>query len=302
MSEPLPITTPPRRRLDPHTALPHVFMNTHTSSSSCKNTPNVTRKLEPYHHALLDSGTQSAKSSPLPHRRLDKLEGVIRDKPSPMGQRRRFDLDDPASSNESSPAVLRKFPNISGCSSCNHHQDTQQQPTLPNRHGQSELKSPPRRNTTDCGCTSKNQQDLINSPIMRRRVDSDCSCATRSKSNFCESNMTNKSECSPQMHRKNIFSSPAKSVLGEPGCFSSPIHHRLNEHNMAGFGSPAKSVIGEPGVFASPARSVCVSPSDDIIETDPLDPILSGWFKFRDNKRVSYFFFIHYLNNYAFNL
>ena len=310
MSDSLPITTPPRRRLDQHPGLPHVFKNiTSSSSSSCKNTPNVTRKLDPYHQALIDSGSQSAKSSPLPHRRLDKLEGVIRDGNS-INARRKLD-DYNMSSSDSSPAVYRKHISTSICNNCN------QESPLPSRRQQQLHEAMQRRNTSDCNCTnvvcSHSNQEFSNSPLtMRRRVDSDCGgCSSRNsvtKSNFSKSNncccdvanMSKSSECSckfsPQMHRKNVFSSPAKSVLGEPGCFNSPLHtvSRFNEpQSSANFcNSPAKSVIGEPGVFASPARSLCMSPCDENLDAEvPLQPdqtVVSGWLKFRDNKRVSF--------------
>lgn len=307
MSESLPITTPPRRHHPDHHGLPYVYNN---SSESCKNTPNSTRKLEPYHHALLESGSQSAKSSPLPHRRLDKLEGTIRDKPSPLTLRRRLDSDDQNnSSSESSPAVVRKFPNqppsSSSLASCSCNQQL-------------------RRNTD----TMTTNMDTINqSSMMRRRVESDCNnCSTHksnqgcSKYNKCDlqKSVTNNScECgggaagaaySPQMYRKqNVYSSPAKSVIGEPGCFSSPIHRgcsvaatavtvdnigNSSSGNFSKFSSPAKSVIGEPGVFASPARSLCMSPCDENLEAEiqmqPDQTVVSGWLKFRDNKRVSF--------------
>lgn len=316
MSEPLPITTPPRRRLDALSsgAIPsHIFNNIHPSSESCKNTPNPTRKLEPYHHALLDSGSQSAKSSPLPHRRLDKLEGVIRDKPSPMNMRRYLD-DDGTSSNESSPVVARKHGNNISCG-CMH----QESPTLNRRqyvhsneqqqqdnhhqhlHHHSLTHQDTIRRNTDCGCGSSNGrnkrgQDLSGTPIMRRRIESDCSCLSARKPTVSSNCEISKTDClySIQMLQKPPFSSPIKSVLGEPGCFSSPVHHRSEQFSSADgtFGSPAKSVMGEPGVFASPARSICISPCDDNLDVElalqPDQTIVSGWLKFRDNKRVSF--------------
>lgn len=277
MSESLPITTAPKRRLDHHPS----FAFSHLSES-CKNTPNLTRKLEPYHHALLESGCQSAKSSPLPHRRLDKLEGVIRDKPSPISLRKHIDADDGGvSSAESSPSVFRKFNN-----------KTEPLPAPCRRH---ELSYNNGRRNTDCGCANSNLEN--NTPMMRRRVDSDCTCTrkiTLAKQLSNAENMS-KSECmcsSPLMPKKNVFSSPAKSVMGEPGCFSSPIH-RAGEHgsSFTNFGSPAKSLLGEPGVFASPARSMCISPCDENLDAEtvlqPDQTVISGWLKFRDNKRVS---------------
>lgn len=303
MTESLPITTPPRRRQDPIHYPPSTtqFVNAMHSSESCKNTPNVTRKLEPFHHALLDSGSQSAKSSPLPHRRLDKLEGCIRDKPSPMALRRRPEADDMCSSSESSPAAFRKFANATGCACA--HQDSPmlgRRPTVANQHAHlqhqhhlQEQPSPLRR-FTDCGCASGGTG--VGSPMMRRRVESDCSCASSVLRKQVKTEVS--AECaytgsSPLMGRKNnVYSSPAKSVLGEPGCFSSPVHQRPEQYT--GFGSPAKSVLGEPGVFASPARSLCISPCDENAEAEiqmqPDQTVVSGWLKFRDNKRVSLFY------------
>lgn len=283
MSESLPITTAPKRRMMDH----HPFVFSH-SSESCKNTPNLTRKLEPYHHALLESGCQSAKSSPLPHRRLDKLEGVIRDnKPSPIALRKNtIDFDDNGSSAESSPSVFRKFNN--GIAACHKNESS----PIPCRRHESPYNNG--RRNTDCGCANSNLEN--NTPMMRRRVDSDCTCTRKISLAKQLSNAENMSKsecmCSPLMQKKSMFSSPAKSVIGEPGCFSSPIH-RAGEHSSSftNFGSPAKSLLGEPGVFASPARSLCISPCDENLDAEvvlqPDQTVISGWLKFRDNKRVS---------------
>lgn len=265
-----PITTPPKRRDQPD--LSHIYDN-FKSSESCKNTPNISRKMDHHHHrSLLDCGTQSASSSPLPHRRLDKLEGVIRDKQSPFINRRRITESDDCSCSENSPLIGRKF----------------------------EIKTTVRRNT-ECSCIGR-PNDSTRSPIMsRRRVDSDCSCARKFSLNQSEKCKCSNSSCenTPLMRKKDIFSSPAKSILGEPGVFSSPIH-KSDHSNFSGFGSPIKSVLGEPGVFASPHRSICASPCDENITAEiPLQPdqtIVSGWLKFRDNKRVSLdFYFCDFL-------
>lgn len=295
MTEPLPITTPPRRRHEPQMMV--AAASAATATDSCKTTP-LTRRLEPFHHALLDSGCQSAKSSPLPHRRLDKLEGTIRDnKSSPMSARRRLD-DDPCSSTDSSPAPFRKF-NV-GCA-CSH----QDSPMLGRRppphhllhHQLQEQQQPqsPLRRFTDCATGGV---AASSSPLMRRRVESDC--AVQHRRHVDESGC---STCSTPltMSRKtsNVYSSPAKSVLGEPGCFSSPVHQR---NDFGQFGSPAKSVLGEPGVFASPARSLCISPCDETAEAEvPMQPdltVVSGWLKFRDNKRVSLELSIFFLETF----
>lgn len=174
---------------------------------------------------------------------------------------------------------------------------------------------------------------------MRKRVDSDCgstssSCLRKNvvRHNFGLASGGGVSSCenSPVPVRRQFGAavgqaypaSPAKSVLGEPGVFSSPVHRPYHHHaaSGAGFhgpagGSPAKSVLGEPGVFSSPARSIVCSPpggeprgggggvgaggdgmedtdqgvgvsgASDVLAGD--QTIVSGWLKFRDNKKVS---------------
>lgn len=69
---------------------------------------------------------------------------------------------------------------------------------------------------------------------------------------------------------------------------SSPECSPLAVRRRTDFGSP---VCGFPGVFASPARSIG-RPADleeDLVTETPARPeqtIISGWLKFRDNKRV----------------
>lgn len=282
MSDLHAITTPPRRRVDhllagrPHHNHPHHPHQPHMSSGgdSCKNTPNLSRKIDAYQqHARFDGGgSQSAKSSPLPHRRLDKLEGCIRDKPSPLSLRRRLESMDDA--------------NPSGCGGGGVGADLE-----------------PQRRNTDCGC-AKNPAAADNNAyrdtlMMRRRVDSDCGCPKRTPTH-----QTAVATMSPQVSRR-------QPVMGEPGCFSSPVHRRNdpNGFDALNFASPAKSVLGEPGVFASPARSISSVVStigeDDDLGADleatdveaPLQPdktVVSGWLKFRDNKRVNWFCSIFY--------
>lgn len=313
MSESLPITTPPRRRSNLLAQVQNVF-NASSSPPKTDATMNITRKLESYHHALLESGCQSAKSSPLPHRRLDKLEGVIRDKPIGVAIssiRRNHESDDNSSSCESSPAFLRKAAaTIEHHRFISNHQESpmpyRKQTTQPTNDQQQMCNTLSRKKSDFLSMSIKieNGADNLGTPIMRRRVESDCSCTRKpvyESSNDCV--------CSPQIRRKfavNRLASPTKSVLGEPGCFSSPIHQRSHEP-MKNFtlsssiiNSPAKSVLGEPGVFASPARSVNLNTfakTDDLdnadvpstIQTD--QTVVSGWLKFRDNKRVSDFCF-----------
>ncbi|XP_065086347.1 uncharacterized protein LOC135708273 [Ochlerotatus camptorhynchus] len=283
-----PITTPPRR-CNEHPALAVAVMlgNLH-GSESCKNSPNVPRRLEAHHHSLLESGSQSAQNSPLPNRRLDKLQGVIRDKSSPLCGRRgapdEVDFSD-------SPIVSRKFNQVHDC-----------------------VCAPKLRavESSTTGCVHRIESEFSkNSPmmaVMRKRGDSDCSSCMRKniiRNQFSASVM--KSECSggvssggsscestPLLRRREPFppSSPAKGVLGEPGVFSSPVHGKspMDHANFGSFSSPAKSVLGEPGVFSSPARSVC-SPTGEDMVGDGVDvlgsdqTIVSGWLKFRDNKK-----------------
>lgn len=258
-------------------------------SDSCKNSPNVPRRMEPHHHSLLESGSQSAQNSPLPNRRLDKLQGVIRDKSSPLCGRRGA-LDEVDFSD--SPIVSRKFNQVHDCVCAQKLRAVESSTT---------------------GCVHRIESECSkNSPmmaVMRKRGDSDCSSCMRKniiRNQFSASVM--KSECSggvssggsscestPLLRRKEPFppGSPAKGVLGEPGVFSSPLHGKssMDHANFGGFSSPAKSVLGEPGVFSSPARSVCSPTGEDMVGdgADVLSgdqTIVSGWLKFRDNKKV----------------
>ncbi|XP_055590669.1 uncharacterized protein LOC129742753 [Uranotaenia lowii] len=323
----LPITTPPRR-CNEHPALAAAALlgnhGGHGSAESCKNSPNVPRRLETHHHLLLESGSQSAANSPLPNRRLDKLQGVIRDKSSPLCGRRGVqdgELGPVGLSSmidyQDSPIVSRKFNQGQDCA-CSRQQQQQLQ----------------KLNHTGCvqGVPPMNL-------AMRKRGDSDCTCMRKNiiRNQYSASLMktsaiggsgfdsgASSSENTPLLRRKDPFlpSSPAKGVLGEPGVFSSPVHHHHAASNSCGnsgskllvdhggghcvggsiFGSPAKSVLGEPGVFNSPARSVCsptagagdyegveVLPGGttgdgaDVLAND--QTIVSGWLKFRDNKK-----------------
>lgn len=313
MSESRPITTPPRRRNNLLAHVQHVFnsgngggggansssaieASSSSSNGGCASTNGTIRKLESYHHALLESGCQSAKSSPMPHRRLDKLEGVIRDKPitpAISSMRRTFDcgaVDDnnsAASSCESSPAFLRKRLNSNG---------------------------------TAAGCMTSNVMDhrFINnhqeSPMPYRRQMQPHSTATVAdyknainKSSFRFDN----GECKSMTQRQSASASPPPPLpmrtCYDTECCSAGhrpafiAHHDDVTHHVANFSSPAKSRLGEPGIFASPARSVCSNRVNNFINDDDIDDdddhaamqphadqsIVSGWLKFRDNKRVS---------------
>uniref|UniRef100_A0A182IVE4 Uncharacterized protein n=1 Tax=Anopheles atroparvus TaxID=41427 RepID=A0A182IVE4_ANOAO len=284
-----PITSAPKRSSDhPSTIsslgmfsgvapspLPHLH-----GSESCKNSPNVPRRHDHHlpHHAaallLLESGSQSAQSSPLPNRRLDKLQGVIRDgqRSTPLVGRRgtdggggEYELD---RMTIDSPLISRRFLQQQQSCEC---------------MGATPAK---RRAASECACSDP--QQLSQQQAMRKRVDSDCSGACLRKNvvrhNFglasvagggvssCESSpLPVRRKELPGQHAGAFPVSPAKSVLGEPGVFSSPIHRPggsgmqpyAHHHAVTSFlatASPAKSVLGEPGVFSSPARSVICSP------------------------------------------
>ncbi|XP_055622382.1 uncharacterized protein LOC129765950 [Toxorhynchites rutilus septentrionalis] len=285
-----PITVPPKRCHEHPVQVAAALLGNLHGSESCKNSPNVPRRLEPHHHNILESGSQSAQNSPLPHRRLDKLQGVIRDKSSPLCGRRgppeEVDFTD-------SPIVLRKFTHVQDCACAQ--------------------KFRPAESSTVPGFVHRIESEFSRNPSsspmlgMRKRVESDCSCMRKNiiRNQFSASVM--KSECgasaadsgasscenTPLLRRKEPFlpGSPAKGILGEPGVFSSPMHSKspLDHASFAGFASPAKSVLGEPGVFSSPARSVCSPTAEDgddcadVLAND--QTIVSGWLKFRDNKK-----------------
>lgn len=266
MSDSLPITTAPKRRMDHPAMAAQILMNLNTSES-CKNTPNVSRRLEPHHRALIESGCHSAAASPLPQRRLDKLQGVIHDKNTPLAIRRRLEEQDLC---EPSPIVSRKFNQTSVCIHNNLSAGFADAISVASPFPNRKLISG--RRNTDCSCvgrssTEDNDVRLVNqSPAMRRRVDSDCSCASIA-------------------NRRAAVRSDITSKLGEPGVFSSPIHKSPNATAVL-FGSPAKSVIGEPGIFASPQK---VHEEKDKASVLDDQNIVSGWLKFRDNKKVSKF-------------
>lgn len=256
-----------------------VGSNSGFDSESCKNTPFVVRKLDAHHRALRmhTGGTQSAQSSPLPHRRLDKLEGVIRDKPPvasgvvAAGNGFRF------GEASNSPLISRKFfmDQAAARASCN----------CPSGNGAFFSPLVTRKNQTSNGLevseSSSSSSHHLSSPLRyRRRVDSDTS--RQSGSSY---NMT-----------KSDYSASDMSLM-----------RRADDFLLGGGGphSPVRSVLGEPGVFASPARTIPnqgrpkekktkgSSIASNFIEGpmtnggEPDQSIVSGWLKFRDNKRVS---------------
>lgn len=336
MSESRPITTPPRRRNNLLAHVQHVFnsgnvgigpgvtnasgggggggisssaieASSSPSNGGCASTNGTIRKLESYHHALLESGCQSAKSSPMPHRRLDKLEGVIRDKPitpAISSMRRTFDCgsvgaDDnnsATSSCESSPAFLRKRLNSNGTAAgcmtsnvmdhrfINNHQESpmpyrrHQHPTTTVADYKNAInKSSFRFDKGECKSMTQRQSSSSSSPPpplpMRTCYDTEC-CSTSHRPVF--------DQTSGGGHRPVFIA-----------------HHDDVTHQVANLSSPAKSRLGEPGIFASPARSVCSNRVNNFINDDDINDdhvtmqphadqsIVSGWLKFRDNKRVS---------------
>lgn len=353
MSESRPITTPPRRRNNLLAHVQHVFNSgvggggagsnsssaAEASSASTSNggeasTNGTIRKLESYHHALLESGCQSAKSSPLPHRRLDKLEGVIRDKPitpAISSMRRPFDCGDDnsgPSSRESSPALLRKRLNSNGAAAgcmpsnvidhrfINNHQESpmpyrrqmQHQHHHHHHHHSANVadyknainKSSFRFDSGECKSMAQRRSSSPSPPPplpMRKCYDSECCSAASLRPVALFRQHTTPGDVSPECTDDGRFGG-------------------RNLTKCTNVSSPAKGRLGEPGIFASPARSVCSvrnahSPTltdsngfstksyakfdctDDINDDDAVvqphadQSIVSGWLKFRDNKRVS---------------
>lgn len=260
----------------------------------------TTRRLQPYHHALLESGCQSAKSSPLPHRRLDKLEGTIRDKPlmpgassmrHPFAASSFIDDNSIGSSSESSPVCMRK--RLNSCNGGEYH-------PLVGNHQESPMPYRKPSYTHQSNHSDATGVDLKNAFNRAFRFDAasvaatscehDCRCGSSKR-------ISNNGISTPQMHRKM---SPTQDTIGEPGCFSSPIPHARssNGRQCTALSSPAKSILGDPGTFTSPAHttnsSSIILDNTDTDETlarpAPMQTdqsVVSGWLKFRDNKRVS---------------
>lgn len=321
MSKSPPITTPPKRLNNLLAHVQHVFNSSSTIESSSgvslKTPINITtRKLESYHHALLESGCQSAKSSPLPHRRLDKLEGTIRDQPSTpniSSMRRTFETD--VNPSDSSPAFIRRCSNSNTVSIAADHRliNNHQESPMPYRRKQHQKQHQQLQQANDhhlCNthdCRLRFDCDGYSNAIYNYRTESNGCSAVYSGCMDSSTMVKSNCICSPKLHRKRTSISPTKSVIGEPGCFSSPIHRTTDQTpNFSHlFGSPAKSMVCEPGIFASPVRSVRSRTNDDEGNNDvneemrhqqPDQSIVSGWLKFRDNKRVSkkYFLFLSF--------
>jgi hypothetical protein len=218
MSNQLPITIPPRRSADPPT-MTGQFLSKLQTSESCKNSPCTRKKLEPKYNFQLQLGSQSAQASPLPHRRLDKLHGVIHDKQS-------------------------SFVHLNECSMS------------------PDLGANSKRRYTECSVRAYPDQ-MIGSPhFTRRRLDSDCSCsrvpkispAFLQKNNdcvkFCEKNCEN--------FRKSMKNDKNSDfdVVVHPS--ASSIYSKVNEIENCS--------------------------SENKLSEDKT--IISGWLKFRDNKKV----------------
>lgn len=264
MSEPLPITTPPRRRIDLLAHVQQAFssvVSLPSSTSSAAASSSVTHKLtsnrdvsrhlEPFHHALLQSTCHSAKSSPLPHRRLDKLEGVIRGYPaSPVlyvAQRHAADEYVDIDSTDTSPAMLRKYPNGSAQRERNFISNHQESP-MPYRRS---LPHPRLHQPTLASATSSHQhlyrcddERQGSESKQRHRVDSDCSRSRK-----------------PLLFPKKSGGSGKRHV------------------SMSDQFNPVNSI-----------ESIHNESLTDVTSSTQLQPdqnIVSGWLKFRDNKRVS---------------
>lgn len=259
-------------------------------SESCKNTPFVGRKFDAHHRTFRlqnGCGTQSAQSSPLPHRRLDKLEGVIRDKPPVATTSIKFSDAAGIAQTENSPLVSRKFFMDQAPVTCNC-------PSGSNTSTRESVFFTPimsRRNHPLPLQTEVSAVVHLSTPLRyRRRVESDTSRQTTTGSPVVANNMT-----------KSDYSASDMSLM--------PMRRTKDFlcHNSSK-GSPVRGdVLGEPGVFASPARSI--APMRQLLgsqgncwkiekeqEAALLGPtvngeaadqsIVSGWLKFRDNKRV----------------
>lgn len=329
MSESHIITTP-RRHSSLLTQVQNVF-NASLSPQKCDtlskgSTIIITRKLESYHHALLDSGCQSAKSSPLSHRRLDKLEGVIRDKPittSMSTMQRSYESDDNSSSCDSSPACLRKRTgSVNAVTDCHRFISNHQESPMPYRKHQLFRNDKQPCNTINrknsegeiIAVTNKSQKnaDPIGAQTMRHRGKASYSCIQKSLYQQIDSEYI----CSPQIHHRitnNAFTLPTKSVLGEPGCFSSPMHSSSKFKSSArntGFISSMEGIYGEQSDSSYPACAANSNPFNKNIDLNdanisPVQPdqtVVSGWLKFRDNKRVSLNYFHLIFRTQHFNL
>lgn len=248
-------------------------------SGSCKNTPFVARKLDTHHRPFRPhTGTQSAQSSPLPHRRLDKLEGVIREKPAITSAIpcTGFKFDDSCKPTNS-PLTSRKL-FLGQVQNCNCHSGS----TSAQRSGALFPASVP--TTKEQTANTLNDIEvcnvLLSTPLRyRRRVESDSSRQNGQLNHMTKSDYSASDMSLMPLRRTDDI------LFGGNGCHS-----------------PITSVLGEPGVFASPARIIpnqqrpvkykgggnkSIIVEQPMTNGEPDQSILSGWLKFRDNKRVS---------------
>lgn len=292
---------------------------------SCKNTPFVVRKLDAHHRAFRwhsSSGTQSAQSSPLPHRRLDKLEGVIRDKPSGTCNNTTGGIKlsncTVDSTAEVTPLISRRF-----------FMDQVHVTTTPH--------SPPGGWNgpifTSFTSPRNHPSDLISSdcylstPLRyRRRVESDTSRQLSRRSNGGrggppKNNSMTKSDYSssdmslvmPMRQSDHLM-----GVLGESGSFASPVRTIAMPQQQQTINNCSSGLNGwtdiflvdvddEDGSIAKKKQKkgskkekkdhiLPLSPFElqQMVEQGPItvngepdQSIVSGWLKFRDNKKVS---------------
>lgn len=270
-------------------------------SESCKNTPFVVRKLDAHQRTfrLHTGGTQSAQSSPLPHRRLDKLEGVIRDKPGNncLGDALIHFRDSNAGEvqNTNSPLISRKFfMDQAQQRNYNGPSGTTTSSSVKKRMGAFFSSPIASRKNVEARANDEIevccQSQMAGSPLRyRRRVDSETT-TTRQSSSFGNNNMT-KSDYSASdmslmpMRRDNFLfdggHSPVRSVLGEPGVFASPTR------SIASVGGQQQKDKGDQRKKAAVEKDGAGVEGPMTIGSEPDQSIVSGWLKFRDNKRVS---------------
>lgn len=304
MSESPPPVVPPKRINNHFVHIEHTTYNALPSTATSSASP-VACKLEPCYRAVLGSGSQSAKSSPLPHRRLDKLEGIIRDNPATSSTRTILDSDEINNrSHEASPLPLRKYSNRF----ISNHQESPMpyRKEFLNLHLTNESRN--RNNGSYFGSIIRKRfySDSTNNETKRvaaTRHDSiNCGCIQNSRpmpfitdngSDIYEISAANAN--SLEINRRYTIASPANDVLGEPGCFSSPIHQPLVSNNKTNNGPNRSVTKNESNGCTSPARSIYGLVKSKIIDGNnevtlhhqSNQTVISGWLKFRDNKRVS---------------
>lgn len=263
---------------------------------SCKNTPFVGRKFDAHHRTFRlhnGCGTQSAQSSPLPHRRLDKLEGVIRDKPTASSNGIRF-----PDAVENSPLLVSSKFFTDQPPTCNCPPGTSS--SSASASGGSGVFCTPIMSRRNAPHPCQTDVTHLSTPLRyRRRVESDASRQATSSSGpgllLVGNNMT-----------KSDYSASDMSLMPLRRTMDFLSHNNGSGGGGGGSASPVRGVLGEPGVFASPARSIAhlvggqgncrkvekeqetgvLGPSIMTTNGEADQSIVSGWLKFRDNKRV----------------